>query len=110
MWAASKIGETYTPSVSLVAPNEMRIKLAKLAVAAAVLCFSTEDGQSVVVEPEHVMWVLGFLDQLYSTKSMGYRLMSDADRRKREMSAERRDKITEELRKYPHCRPAMCPV
>lgn len=100
MFGASKLGDIYNSSVSLVEPSEIRIKIAKLAVAVAALCFSTENGEQLIVKDEHVHWAAGFIDQCYSKPSMGYRLFSDTARRSREMSKERQAEVSEEFKRY----------
>lgn len=101
MTAASKLGSIYSAAIPLIAPSEMRIKVAKLAVACAVLCFSTVDGETVVVEPEHVWWVCGFLDQCYSKPSMGYRIFSDSTKRNRDMGSAMKGQVTKEFKEKP---------
>lgn len=57
----------------LVEGAEQRVKLARLATAAAARVFSTDaGGGSVVVKPEHVEFVAQFLDQIYSKPSMAF--------------------------------------
>lgn len=64
--------------IPLVEGGNHRIKLAKLAVAAAIRVFSTEDGVNVIVKPEHVEFVAGHLDQLYEKRSLDYSGFSQA--------------------------------
>jgi len=49
-----------------------RIKLAKLAVAIACRLFSTEDGENVIVNKEHVQFAYDFLTEIYAKKSFDY--------------------------------------
>ena len=56
----------------LVEGGNHRIKLAKLAVAAACRTFSTPDGEKVIVTPDHVDFVAAFLDELYAKPSLDY--------------------------------------
>jgi hypothetical protein len=73
---ASNMGKNYSPLAPLVEPAEQRIKLARLSVACAVRLFSTEDGYTVKVLPEHVQFVHDFLDEIYSSPALGYRAWS----------------------------------
>jgi hypothetical protein len=63
----------YTNDIPLVEPNEQRIKIARLAVAAAALFFSCDEtGQCIVVKPVHVRFVNTFLNQLYRKPSLAF--------------------------------------
>jgi hypothetical protein len=63
----------YCTEVPLVEPNEQRIKLARLAVAAAAMFFSTDtQGQRVIVKPCHVEFAYYFLERLLSTDSLAF--------------------------------------
>ena len=70
---AQGLSNTYTSQVPLVNSSEMRIKLARLSVAAAARLFSTDDTyENVLVYPAHVEFVDDFLRQCYNKSSMGY--------------------------------------
>jgi hypothetical protein len=72
---ATEQGEKYryATEIPLVEPNEQRIKLARLAVAAAALFFSTdESGETVIVKKEHVDFVASFLERLYCKPSLAF--------------------------------------
>jgi hypothetical protein len=59
--------------IPLVEGGNHRIKLAKLAVAAACRMFSTDDdGERVLVAPEHVQFAADFLDYCYDKRSLDY--------------------------------------
>ncbi len=73
---AQIMGETYHPSVPLVESAEMRVKLAKLAVALATRLHSSPDDKQVLVTEAHVQFVKEFLDQIYSKDSLAYDLYS----------------------------------
>jgi len=71
--AAIRMGKSYSASIPLVQAENMRIKLAKLAAAIAVKCYSTDEtGQRLIVKSRHVEFAYNFLNQLYSKPSMGY--------------------------------------
>lgn len=70
--AATAMGRTYHSSIPLVEPSDQRLKLARLSAAAAARCFSTDDGETLVITPEHVGFVVDFLDRVYSAKSLAY--------------------------------------
>lgn len=74
---AIEMGEKYSSKVPLVEAADQRIKIARLAVAAACCTVSTDkDFEKVLVKPAHVEFVCDFLNKLYSSKSMGYDKMS----------------------------------
>jgi 5S rRNA maturation endonuclease (ribonuclease M5) len=58
--------------IPLVEGGNHRIKIAKLAVAAACRMFSTDDGERVLVEDQHVQFAADFLDSCYSKASLDY--------------------------------------
>ncbi len=75
--AATALSRKYVPP--LVEGAEQRIKVARLAVAAAARVFSTStDGLSVYVTPEHVDFIHEYLDEIYSKPSMSFDLYSKA--------------------------------
>jgi len=65
-------GQKYSSSIPLVEGANQRIKLAKLAVAIACRLFSTEDGENVIVNKEHVQFAYDFLTEIYAKKSFDY--------------------------------------
>src|SRR5690606_8678318 len=86
---ATEHGERYrfATEVPLVEPNEQRVKLARLAVAVAALFFSaSEDGQSVIVRPEHVQFAAEFLEALYAKPSLAFNEYADMQRRRYELT------------------------
>lgn len=63
----------YATEIPLVEPNEQRIKLARLSVATAIIFFSSsEDGEVVVVTPDHVRFAAKFLWTLYNKPSLSF--------------------------------------
>ena len=70
--AATAMGKRYHSSIPLVEPSDQRLKLARLATAAAARTFSTEDGETLIVRKEHVTFVVDFLERVYSSPAMAY--------------------------------------
>jgi len=65
--------ETYTPTVPLVEPSDQRTKVAKVSVSVAAQCFSaSEDGESIIVRPEHVHAAGELFRMWYDKPIMGY--------------------------------------
>ena len=86
---ATEMGAKYSSKVPIVEAADQRIKIARLAVAAAACVFSTDEtGENVIVETEHVDFVVDFMNELYSAKSLGYDRLSEQDANNSDMSAD----------------------
>lgn len=86
---ATEQGEKYryATEVPLVEPNEQRVKLARLAVSAAALFFSTDaEGNQVIVRPEHVEFAHTYLEMLYAKPSLSFAEYADQQRQHYELS------------------------
>jgi hypothetical protein len=71
--AAEDVGSRYVSDPPLVQIENVRIKIARLAVAFAARTFSTtKSGEIIVVKREHVRSAVEFLDLVYGTQAMGY--------------------------------------
>lgn len=71
---AQVLGARYVPDPPLVQAENIRIKLARLAVAVAGRLFSTDDsGELLVVDYEHVDTAESLLNAFYGMESFGYR-------------------------------------
>lgn len=78
--AAQALGSVFTPKVCLIQSEDVRFKLARIAVAAAGRVFSTTDGVNIEVKYEHAEYAYNFLYHIYSKPSCGYAHMSAVDR------------------------------
>lgn len=76
---ATEMGNKYSSKVPIVEAADQRIKIARLSIAAACCTFSTDDGTKVIVKPEHVDFVVDFMNRLYCTKSFGYDKLSEQE-------------------------------
>jgi hypothetical protein len=76
---ATEMGARYSSKVPVVEAADQRIKIARMAVATACCVFSTGTGEDVIVKPEHVDFVVDFMNEIYSAKSFGYDKLSDQD-------------------------------
>jgi hypothetical protein len=75
--AAQIMGNKYIPEPPLVQIENIRMKLARIAVAFAARTFSTNrNATNIVVRPEHVHSAVEFLEWAYGTEVMGYGRMS----------------------------------
>ena len=76
------MGGKYPPSIPLVEPSDQRLKLARLAAAAAARVHHADpSGERLVVGAEHVSFVAGFLSRAYAARGMAYDEYSAAQRR-----------------------------
>lgn len=80
---AEEVGGRYVADPPLVQPENVRMKLARIAVAIAARVFSHDGtGAKVVVEKEHVTAAVELLDLLYGKRWFGY-----ADHSRKEIKA-----------------------
>jgi hypothetical protein len=98
--AAQRLGQKYSPQIPLVEAAEQRIKVARLSVATAARMFSTEDGETILVKPEHVKFVEALLDRVFSKPSMGYDLFSLAYKQAVTLTGDRRSRLERDIRSF----------
>lgn len=78
---ATIMGKTYSSKVPVVEAADQRLKIARLAIAAACCVYSSDEtGEKVIVKPEHVQFVVDFMNRIYCAKSFGYDKLSEQDR------------------------------
>ena len=97
-----RMGRIYSPAIPLVQGENIRVKLAKISVAVAARCFSSdEEGESLVVKSEHVEFAADLLTQLYSKPSMGYDAFSSTDIDRSSIKSEEAvTKVVQDLGRY----------
>jgi hypothetical protein len=85
---ATEMGEKYryATEVPLVEPNEQRVKLARLSAAVAAMFFSTDDGVTVQVRPEHAEFAKNYLDALYAKPSLAFDEYATMQKRRFQMA------------------------
>lgn len=69
---ATRMGGIYSSQIPLVEGADQRIKIARVAVAAAIRTYNTDVHGHVAVEPEHVEFAANFMDYLYAKPSLDY--------------------------------------
>ena len=75
---ATEMGAFYTSQVPLVEAADQRIKIARLAISTACCVVSTDDSfENVIVKPEHVDFVVDFMNEVYRAKSFSYDKLSE---------------------------------
>ena len=86
--------------IPLVSPSDQRNKVARLSVALAALTHSTdESGERIVVYPGHVEFIGAYLKEIYNAPGCGLNYYAKLAIREEEMTQDRYDKITKDLRK-----------
>jgi len=91
----------YSATIPLVEPADMRLKIARLAVACACRCFSEDEGK-VVVKEEHVRFVIGFLRKCYDSPYMSYDSYSERSDKESTFSDGEFEQAVVEFRKFPN--------
>lgn len=77
---ATEMGAKYSSKVPIVEAADQRIKIARLSVATAACMVSTDDTyESIIVKPEHVEFVVDFMNNCYAAKSFGYDKLSEQE-------------------------------
>lgn len=87
-----RLGREYNREVPLILRQDVRIKVARLAVAIAARLFSTEDGSTLTVRPEHARAASRFLETIYGDDRFGYRYLSRRADRESKKAVSNEDK------------------
>lgn len=91
---ATEMGSKYSSKVPVVEAADQRIKIARLSVAAAAcVCSTDESFTKVIVKPEHVEFVVDFMNELYCAKSFGYDKLSEQEAATSDVSADNISKL-----------------
>jgi L-amino acid N-acyltransferase YncA len=91
--SAMALGARYVEEPPLVQAANMRIKLARMAVAVAARLFSSPDGEQLLVTKEHVRTAVKFLDALYNAPTFGYAEHSREEISNRKQADQNRRKV-----------------
>lgn len=99
---ATQQSERYSSDggIPLVEGGNHRIKIAKLAVAAACRTFSTVDGHKVIVTPEHAEFAAEFLDMVYEKPSLDYTGFSQAHLQRTHVSDDYQDAAMDWIKQH----------
>lgn len=98
---AIEMGNRYSSKIPLVEAADQRLKIARLSVSCAACMFSTSNGNDLVVQPEHVEFVVNFLNEVYSKKSMGYDLLSSIEKDTSDVSGNKMSDMRKEFLRLP---------
>jgi hypothetical protein len=84
----------------LVEGAEQRIKLARMSVALAARMFSTTDGESILVTKDHVEFIHGYLERIYSKPAMGYDLFSLSYKRSTTLTEISKETLVKDFKQF----------
>lgn len=98
---AAELSERYSAYIPLIEPADTRVKLARLSVACACRCYSADDKGNVIVKPEHVEFVHGFLRSCYDSPFMAYDLYSERSRSETDIAEAELVAAVREFQKLP---------
>jgi len=98
---AEALAAEYWPEPPLVEPADQRIKLARIATAAAARTYSSPDGRQLAVEPRHVKFAAQFLRECFATPGLRYDAASQIKRQSSEMTPEKLRALEERWRQLP---------
>jgi len=71
------LGTLYSAEIPLIQIENVRIKIAKIAVAIAARCFSTnKSGECIIVLKKHIVAAVKWLNNIYSKKNTSYNTFS----------------------------------
>ena len=90
---ATEMGKMFSSKIPLVEGANQRIKLARLAIAAACRTYSTINGENVIVKPGHVKFVYDFLMKIYEDTTLGYYDFSEQINENRRVAEDKRGDI-----------------
>ncbi len=99
---AIRMGKEYSANIPLVEAANQRIKIARMSVATAARVFSTdENGEKVIVKPEHVRFAVDFMDQAYKKPSLAYYAYSQVEKENERVAAQFKDEVVNYVRSFP---------
>jgi hypothetical protein len=101
--AAISMGSRYVSDPPLVQVENIRVKIARIAVALAARTFScSKNGDKVWVRKMHVESAIEFLDAVYSSEAMGYMRSSRRVLVTRQEAQDSKGKVRKFLKSEPH--------
>lgn len=99
---AIKLSSKYSSAIPLAEPADMRLKLARLSIAAAARTASTDETyEDIIVKPEHVKFVVDFLQEVYDAPALQYNKMSNKEFAMIDTSADRMSQLRTEFLRVP---------
>lgn len=99
---AIQLSLKYSSAIPLAEPADVRLKLARLSIAAAARTASTDDTyETIIVKPEHVDFIVNFLQEVYDAPALQYDKMSEKEFAKVDTSSQRIELLRQAFLKVP---------
>ncbi len=99
---AIKLSTKYSSAVPLAEPSDMRLKLARLSIAAAARTGSTDETyETIIVKPEHVKFIVDFLQSVYDAPALQYDKLSKKEFAKTDTSEDRMSDLRKSFLSVP---------
>ena len=77
---ATRMGKMYSPRIPIVEGADQRLKIARLAISAAICTCSTDEAfEKVIVTRAHAKFVVDYMDRVYAAPALNYLEMSKQD-------------------------------
>jgi 5S rRNA maturation endonuclease (ribonuclease M5) len=97
---AMELGERYVSEPPLIQSENVRFKILRIACAIAARTFSCNRNGKLIVNREHVIDAVRFIDMIYNEDSMGYAQLSRRSIEQSQKAEEKRQVLTEYLREH----------
>lgn len=101
---SERLCNTYTEIIPIVDRGSMRLKIFRLSAALAVRLFSCvpDDLNRLLIKQDHVRFIVGFLNRIYSSPEFGYRDFSETIKLSSTISDP--ESVKKEIRGVPYIR------
>ena len=97
LYYAKIFADDFSSEIPVVTASEIRIKLARMSVAVAIMLYNTDDtGENVIVDAVHVEIVKNYLYKIYNSDVLGY--YDYSQQRKRDNVIPDKSKIVDRIR------------
>ena len=97
---AIQMGKNYSAKIPLVEGADQRLKIARLSIATAIRLFSMENGQDVIVKPEHVEFAVSIMTTSYNNKNLSYDIFSKQANKDEEFEDTEVKRLSVEFEKF----------
>lgn len=96
------LSSKYSSAIPLAEPADMRLKLARLSIAAAARTASTDETyETIIVKPEHVEFIVEYLQSVYDAPALQYDKMSAKEFAKVDTSNDRMATLRQQFLHVP---------
>ncbi len=99
---AQALAGRYSDTIPIIDRGTVRLKLARVAAAIAARLYSTEDGETLDVTPAHVEVAFKLIDEVYSSRAMGYLEWSNAQKATSTLGDKQKKEVLDKLKACPY--------